>query len=549
MRFIFSALILFFTNVIYCQSLSEAETHFNRFEYVEAITILESFEGKSVFKLDQLKQLGYSYYAIGDFKKALPVFDSILKFKPLEPHFYLLKGESLMANGNSEKAIESFELFQELYGKTDVSLRIAAAKEMSSWKSMDIDSISESSLNSNKATVLGSAMSNGSFVFKEVGVNREGKFLSEEEDINTAELLLMRPYFLGESLIPITILGGDDFWSIIDIALEPNTNKALVSLAKPVGKEEWEKVIRIYEGTYNPSTYQLEIIKPWNVLGAAKHSTAGFASFNKSGTVMAFSLLSDSSAGVDIYWMKKNIDGIWGGLTSLNTVNSEGDDVFPRFLGDTLLTFSSNGRMAYGGLDIYKVRLAGQEIVQGSLEHLPFPVNSFRDDYNMQFLGDTQISLTSNRLGRTTDDNILYMYPTQPVEEEPVAVVIDPNIEFLAKWEAKNLYFNFDDFSIKRDSKEIDFSGLKAVLAANPNFKIKLTGKTDNRGTEEYNYQLGLKRAQSVKTELVSFGFNSNQIEVLSKGMNEPIVDCSNSWGCSEVNHAKNRLVLIDLEK
>lgn len=47
---------------------------------------------------------------------------------------------------------------------------------------------------------------------------------------------------------------------------------------------------------------------------------------------------------------------------------------------------------------------------------------------------------------------------------------------------------------------------------------IRLIGRTDPRGTEEYNEKLGAERAKSVKTYLVKAGVEDARIEVMSLG-------------------------------
>ncbi len=65
---------------------------------------------------------------------------------------------------------------------------------------------------------------------------------------------------------------------------------------------------------------------------------------------------------------------------------------------------------------------------------------------------------------------------------------------------------------------------------------IQLTGHTDNIGSDETNIALGKKRADTVKSYLISKGVPSNKIKVTSKGKSEPIADNS-----TEEGRAKNR--------
>ena len=72
---------------------------------------------------------------------------------------------------------------------------------------------------------------------------------------------------------------------------------------------------------------------------------------------------------------------------------------------------------------------------------------------------------------------------------------------------------------------------LKLVLENNPSSKIEVTGHTDNTGTERFNKTLGLKRAEFVKSYLVSAGINADQIVTSSKGFSEPVMPNSTPEG------------------
>ena len=53
--------------------------------------------------------------------------------------------------------------------------------------------------------------------------------------------------------------------------------------------------------------------------------------------------------------------------------------------------------------------------------------------------------------------------------------------------------------------------------------KIVLEGNCDERGTNEYNLALGMKRALEVKKALMRLGIDESRIEVISFGEERPI--------------------------
>ena len=75
----------------------------------------------------------------------------------------------------------------------------------------------------------------------------------------------------------------------------------------------------------------------------------------------------------------------------------------------------------------------------------------------------------------------------------------------------------------------------KAAASA---YGVKLEGNCDEWGSDEYNFALGLKRAQAVKTELVNEGVDAKRISMVSLGKSTPV--------CAEKTKecwAKNRRV------
>lgn len=77
-------------------------------------------------------------------------------------------------------------------------------------------------------------------------------------------------------------------------------------------------------------------------------------------------------------------------------INTPGDEMFPSVSPEGILYFSSNGKVGFGGLDIYKAtpKKEGGWIV----ENMGAPINSSSDDFSMTFEGKTQKGyFSSNR--------------------------------------------------------------------------------------------------------------------------------------------------------
>ncbi|QEO56343.1 OmpA family protein [Francisella marina] len=88
----------------------------------------------------------------------------------------------------------------------------------------------------------------------------------------------------------------------------------------------------------------------------------------------------------------------------------------------------------------------------------------------------------------------------------------------------RSVYFGFDSYNITDDAKEC-LDKTADYLIAHPDQPIKLSGNTDPRGSEKYNFNLGQKRAESVYNYLLGKNVNKDQICVVSYGKLKPAAE------------------------
>lgn len=92
----------------------------------------------------------------------------------------------------------------------------------------------------------------------------------------------------------------------------------------------------------------------------------------------------------------------------------------------------------------------------------------------------------------------------------------------------QDAYFDYDrhtlsDVAVRTlsgDSKE-----LSVILNQYPDYKIRVEGYCDERGSAEYNMALGEARAKAAKDYLVSVGVSANQLSTVSYGKEKQICD------------------------
>jgi outer membrane protein OmpA-like peptidoglycan-associated protein len=82
-----------------------------------------------------------------------------------------------------------------------------------------------------------------------------------------------------------------------------------------------------------------------------------------------------------------------------------------------------------------------------------------------------------------------------------------------------------------------------ALIKGNPDAAITIEGHTDSQGQRQYNMDLGQKRADAVKAQLVARGVAADRIKTVGVGPDRPIADNKTAEG-----RANNRRVEIIVE-
>jgi|WetSurMetagenome_2_1015567.scaffolds.fasta_scaffold397170_1 outer membrane protein OmpA-like peptidoglycan-associated protein len=108
-------------------------------------------------------------------------------------------------------------------------------------------------------------------------------------------------------------------------------------------------------------------------------------------------------------------------------------------------------------------------------------------------------------------------------------------------WEG-TVNFDFDQFELNQLAKD-NMEALGQKMIDIPKSILEVAGHTDKSGSASYNFQLGLKRAESVKTYMVDkFGVGLYRMYTVSHGQSKPLAlpDERNA-------NSKNRRVVLKL--
>jgi len=111
---------------------------------------------------------------------------------------------------------------------------------------------------------------------------------------------------------------------------------------------------------------------------------------------------------------------------------------------------------------------------------------------------------------------------------EPAAA--DPSVLKLEK-----IFFEYDAFTLTAQAREI-LARNAEWLRQNPSSSLTIEGHCDERGSDEYNLALGQRRAEAVRSYLVTLGVAAERLAVLSYGEERPA-----AAGNEEAAWAQNR--------
>ncbi len=103
-------------------------------------------------------------------------------------------------------------------------------------------------------------------------------------------------------------------------------------------------------------------------------------------------------------------------------------------------------------------------------------------------------------------------------------------------------FFDFDKSEIQSQSFPV-LDEAVLILQEYPNVRIVVEGYTDDVGTEEYNMQLSIRRAEAVFRYLVNKGIAPERIRVEGFGESHPVADNSTPEGRAENRRVEIRIV------
>lgn len=155
---------------------------------------------------------------------------------------------------------------------------------------------------------------------------------------------------------------------------------------------------------------------------------------------------------------------------------------------------------------------------------------------------ETQVEQNQSRLDQQEDDMGEISQTAQEALERAIAAgkLAEGTFLFETVFSDDKVRFGFDEANLTDTATQALDIFVEDLKSRDENVYIEIQGHTDSTGGEEYNFQLGQRRAEAVRRYLSTKGIPLVRMAVISYGMSVPIADNS-----TNEDRAINRRVTI----
>lgn len=402
--------IFFVCRVVYSQLWQQdiANDLFNSRDYVHAIP-----EYEKLIKLNKntenLYKLGMCHYYLKDYKKAQVYLDEVKDKKDALTEAYLYDAICEHYLGMYAEAQKNYLLFQEKGGQWPNILNYIKSCD---FALANADSVKLVELDTARIRIdglyLGGAWHNGKLVYSEPDHKHDHvkKTIYPYYKVNDVEGEVVNDK--GEPLFHQFYTGGLCFTQdgkYVYFTRNESDEKFIKKrhFSKHGISADGVNTLGIYRARVNHNQWtEIEHLNFNSIDHSCMHPFV-----SNDGNKLYFSSNREGGfGGYDLYYVQW-INGSWTEPINLGKyINSLDDEMFPYILNDTILYFSSNGHIGFGGADIYtSIRRDGNWTEPVNVGR---PINSSMDDFALIFAGNDKSGyFGSNRYAQPGKDDIL----------------------------------------------------------------------------------------------------------------------------------------------
>lgn len=365
---VFLAMIFAAVNA-YGSTCSEGDKAYKILHYQKAINAYRLCEkNRSILDVKTLTQLAHCYRMLDKYAEAADVYKQTLKIKNAPQENYTLYLTCLQASGSTENYAKKLDSLIKVRPKDK---KLAELKNsQNTYVTQDSFVVKKVEFNSDEADFAPQYL-NGKFVFG--STRKSDAKIDGFTGQNFARLWTFDS--ITKMVSPYVIADVDAKYNIGTPVVDPLDGSIYFSANVPKVNRQGSANLAIYQHTNKGGKSDVQRWK--NTLGNFNYT---HPTISPDGRLMVF--VSDQGGrAMDLYYctrIKKNND--WSAPRPLKrNINTTGQEVFPRFVSNTTLVFSSDGLRIGDGLDLYKTAYINGQWSEST--SIPFPINTFKDDY------------------------------------------------------------------------------------------------------------------------------------------------------------------------
>jgi outer membrane protein OmpA-like peptidoglycan-associated protein/tetratricopeptide (TPR) repeat protein len=445
-KIIILVIMMFFSGIADLKANNrKANRYFNMYRYSRAIPLykksLSSLDEKT--KKEATERLGDCYRLINNAWEAQSWYSRASSYKNVSPVVYYYLGQALQTTEQYEEAKAAYLHYAEVNPSDPKGLIMAGYCDsiktlLTLPESAELKNVT--SLNT-EYSEMGMSFYKEGFIFasdRKSGLADEITF--EWTNNSYYDLYYAEPKYYKNYWMDLTAPdklsrefnqsyhdGPVSFTSDFNTAFLTRTQNEKVIKDKDNIRTNRLKIE--YANITNPKKFDFKSL-PFN---NPKYSVA-HPSVSKNGNRIIFSSDMPGGLGGNDLYISENQGGKWTQPENLGPlINSFGNEVFPFWANDTLLYFSSDGHLGFGGLDLFESHLVNN--TWSKPENMLKPLNSSFDDFSLAYMPDKKSGFFSSDRpgGKGSDDiyafrNYKRIPPPEKVPEVSKPIVVKPEV-------------------------------------------------------------------------------------------------------------------------
>lgn len=403
---------------IFCQGIAfqKAQKHFDMFEYKDAAGYYEMILKKENDRA-AVRNLAYCYLKLNDMPNAEKWLAKTVGFDDAKAEEYLYYAQVLEANKKYDDAKKWFDKYNSVSGADKRGKRFSES----------LNSLSEFYADSgNYKIVFVNGISSSGSDFSPVYYKNGITYVSERNHgkYSTSSFMWDESHYLD---LYYAEFEDKDF--VLFKKEKPFSKKLNTKYHEgPFAMSKDEKFmvftrnnyyhkkvhlsgdgvnkLKLFYNEFKDDKWQPEQNFPYN----NDNYSCGHPALTADGKTMYFvSDMPGTLGGTDV-WISKYENNTWTKPVNAGPdINTEGNEMFPTLIKDSVLYVASNGFGGLGGLDIFAVPFNGGKL--GAPKNMGYPINTNRDDFGLIYDPKTESGyFSSNRENKDGGSDDIYFF-------------------------------------------------------------------------------------------------------------------------------------------